>query len=146
MTKEGLIFGLTKLVFDRLGANADVRLVEDLVTDIARFIESDEIEGAGPAWTSGTKGTTRVVVSAFGTSRPGIVAAISTSLADSRYNIVDMNQTVVQGKFAMVLIAESGSGALPLPTLKERLTSAGEGLGVRVYAQTEDLFQAMHRV
>jgi ACT domain-containing protein len=146
VTKESLIYGLTKVVFGRLGTNADVHLVEDLVTDIARFIENAEIDGPGIARPTGTQGTTRVVVSAFGTSRPGIVAAISTSLADSRYSIIDMNQTVVQGKFAMVLIAESGSGALPLPTLKERLTSAGEGLGVRVYAQTEDLFQAMHRV
>jgi len=59
----------------------------------------------------------------FGTSRPGIVAAISSTLADSRYNIVDMSRTVVRRKFAVLLIAEIGDGAVPL---------------------TEDLFQAMH--
>ncbi len=146
MTKEELIYGLTKVVFGRLGANADVRVVEDLVTDIARFIESSETGAGGISQPALSRGATRVVVSAFGTSRPGIVAAISTTLADCRYNIIDMNQTVVQGKFAMVLIAESGNGALPLSTLKERLSKAGEALGVRVYAQTEDLFQVMHRV
>ena len=30
--------------------------------------------------------------------------------------------------------------------LKERLRRAGEQLGVRIYAQREDLFNAMHRV
>ena len=32
------------------------------------------------------------------------------------------------------------------PELKERLRREGEQLGVRIYAQREDLFNAMHRI
>ena len=134
--RESLVYELTKIVVERLGSSIEPPIVEDLVTEIARVVEkrTPELQSS-----ESLPGSRRVVVSAFGTSRPGIVAAISSSLADSHYNIVDMNQTVVQGKFAMVLIAEMGNGAIALTELKDRLEQAGGTLGVRVYAQTEDL-------
>jgi ACT domain-containing protein len=139
MANEQLIYQLTRAVYDRLGASADKQLVENLVTDIYRLVEAGG--GAGGEGRSG-----RVVISAFGISHPGIVAAIASTLAEARYDIVDINQTVVQGKFAMVLIADAGEAAGDLASLKVRLREVGERLGVRVYAQREDLFQAMHRV
>jgi predicted amino acid-binding ACT domain protein len=45
---------------------------------------------------------------------PVLSPAITAKLAESYYNIVDMNQTVVQGKFAMVLIAEASANAADL--------------------------------
>jgi ACT domain-containing protein len=143
MPQEDLIYRITKAVFSRLGDKADARVVEDLVTDIYRLIEAGgTLDGVGAPQSEAA----RVVVSAFGTSRPGIVAAITSALAEASYDIVDMNQTVVQGKFAMVLIAEGGDGTNDLTSLRERLKIAGERIGVRVYAQREELFQSMHRV
>ena len=143
MRREDLIYELTKIALERLGSSVEPRIVEDLVTEIVRVVEKRAPGAANPDL---PQKSGQVVVSAFGTSRPGIVAAISSTLADSHYNIVDMSQTVVQGKFAMVLIAEMGDGATALTALKDRLEKSGETLGVRVYAQTEDLFQAIHRV
>jgi len=143
MPQEDLIYRITKAVLNRLGEKADARLVEDLVTDIYRLMEAG---GTLDGTREEPSKAARVVVSAFGTSRPGIVAAIASSLAEASYDIVDMNQTVVQGKFAMVLIAEGGDGTNDLTPLRERLKDAGERIGVRVYAQREDLFQSMHRV
>lgn len=141
MSQEELIYRMTKIVYQRLGPEADVRLVEDLVTELARAVgeETDSSPGGGST-------ASRVVVSVFGTSRPGIVAAITSKLAESEYNIVDVNQTVVQGKFAMVLIAEAAANATDLSGLRRALVSVAEPLGVQVYIQREDLFQGMHRV
>jgi ACT domain-containing protein len=140
---QKLIYKITRAVYDRLGSQADVSLVEGLVTDVYRVVEGS-LEEDKPS--DGPRRDSRVVISAFGLSRPGIVAAISATLAESSFNIIDMNQTVVQGKFAMVLIAEMGSGAADLATLKTRLNEAGERFGIRVYAQRDDLFQTMHRI
>ncbi len=142
MAQEDLIYRMTKLVYERLGPEADARLVEELVTDLFRVIGQ---EGSSQTASSGPS-PARIVVSAFGTSRPGIVAAITSTLAESDYNIIDMNQTVVQGKFAMVLIAEATEKASDLLGLRERLKSVGERVGVQVFTQREDLFQSMHRV
>jgi ACT domain-containing protein len=77
---------------------------------------------------------------------PGIVAAVSQILSEADVSIVDINQTVVQGKFAMVIIADTSRSSESTAELKERLRLEGEKLGVRIYAQREDLFNAMHRV
>ena len=143
MANEDLIYQMTKTVLARLGPQADARLVEEMVADLYRLVDG-AVEGGTPLGAASLR--SRVVVSAFGTSRPGIVAAIASTLAEAKYNIFDMNQTVVQGKFAMVLIAEAAEGANDLATLKEQLRAAGESVGVRILAQREDLFQAMHRV
>jgi ACT domain-containing protein len=74
------------------------------------------------------------------------VAGVSQILADAQCSIVDINQTVVQGKFAMVIIADASRSRESTAALKERLKREGEQLGVRIYAQREDLFNAMHRV
>ncbi|HYX40989.1 MAG TPA: ACT domain-containing protein, partial [Pyrinomonadaceae bacterium] len=88
----------------------------------------------------------RLIVSVFGVDHPGIVAGVAQILAESECSIADINQTVVQGKFAMVIIADMARAGRSVTELKDRFRTAGERLGVRIYAQREDLFNAMHRV
>ena len=87
-----------------------------------------------------------MIISVFGVDHPGIVAGVSQILAEASCSIIDINQTVVQGKFAMVIIGDTSRARESTAELKERLRRAGEQLGVRIYAQREDLFNAMHRV
>jgi ACT domain-containing protein len=163
MANEELIYRITRAVYGRLGAQADERTVENLVTDIYRAIEP-VVEGHGGAARGdgagdggGRRGLTahggeaegssdRLIVSVFGVDHPGIVAGVAQILAESGCSIADINQTVVQGKFAMVIIADSTNSNAPVATLKERFRAAGDKLGVRIYAQREDLFNAMHRI
>lgn len=150
MANEELIYRITRAVYGRLGADADERTVEALVTDIYRAIEP--VAGAG----NGAKGggaagggegrADRLIVSVFGVDHPGIVAAVSQILADAGCSIIDINQTVVQGKFAMVIIADISKARETAGALKDRFRGEGERLGVRIYAQREDLFNAMHRI
>ena len=87
-----------------------------------------------------------MIISVFGMDHPGIVAGVSQILAEAACTIVDINQTVVHGKFAMVIIADTARARESTTELKDRLRRTGENLGVRIYAQREDLFNAMHRV
>ena len=48
----------------------------------------------------------RVVVSAFGPDRPGIVATVTGVLVDHRANLADTAMTNLAGQFAMVLVVE----------------------------------------
>jgi len=77
---------------------------------------------------------------------PGIVAGVAEILSEAQCSIIDINQTVVQRKFAMVIIADAARSQASVTDLKDRLRSAGEKLGVHIYAQREDLFNAMHRI
>ena len=154
MPNEELIYRITRAVYDRLGSSADENTVEQLVTDIYRQVEPELRNGsaAGSSTASGfgqsPRGGSadRLIVSVFGVDHPGIVAGVSQILADAGCSIVDINQTVVQGKFAMVIIANTARAKLSANELKERFRAEGEQLGVRIYAQREDLFNAMHRI
>ena len=150
MANEDLIYRITRAVYERLGASADEQMVEQLVTDIYR-----EVNTASPAPPSSSSASSaaalegsaaRMIISVFGLDHPGIVAGVSQILADASCSIIDINQTVVQGKFAMVIIGDTSRARESTAELKERLRRAGEQLGVRIYAQREDLFNAMHRV
>jgi ACT domain-containing protein len=159
MSNEDLIYRLTKAVYGRLGLAADEQTVEQLVTEVYReiepFLNANGSSYSSPASFSASDTTgsqspegaaDRMIISVFGVDHPGIVAGVSQILAAAGCSIVDINQTVVQGKFAMVIIANSARARESATELKERLRREGEKLGVRIYAQREDLFNAMHRI
>ena len=154
MANEDLIYRITRAVYDRLGRTVDDTTVEQLVTDIYDQVRtttnaarpSTTIDGSA-AQLGGAEGSSdRMVISVFGLDHPGIVAGVSQILAEASCSIIDINQTVVQGKFAMVIIADTSRARESTAELKDRLRLEGEKLGVRIYAQREDLFNAMHRI
>ena len=147
MANEDLIYRITRAVYDRLGGTVDDTTVEQLVTDIYKQVESRTSAENGAARLDSTEGSSaRMVISVFGLDHPGIVAGVSQILGDAGCSIIDINQTVVQGKFAMVIIVDTSRARESTAELKDRLRSEGEKLGVRIYAQREDLFNAMHRI
>jgi len=152
MANEDLIYRITRAVYDRLGTSANEQLVEQLVTDVYREVQavgniSQTRTASDQASAAVSEGSSnRMVISVFGLDHPGIVAGVSQILAEASCSIVDINQTVVQGKFAMVIIADTSRARESAADLKERLRGEGEKLGVRIYAQREDLFNAMHRI
>ncbi|MET0650532.1 MAG: ACT domain-containing protein [Pyrinomonadaceae bacterium] len=147
MADEELIYRITRAVYGRLGAQADERMVEALVMDVYRAVEPALGDGGGGGAKAGAEGRAdRLIVSVFGTDHPGIVAAVSQILAEARCSIIDINQTVVQGKFAMVIVADIARAGESVTALKDRFRREGERLGVHIYAQREDLFNAMHRI
>jgi len=154
MANEDLIYRITRAVYDRVGTATDEQTIEQLVTDIYREVQSTPpfSDGASRSSAAQTQGeasegsSSRLVISVFGLDHPGIVAGVAQILAEATCSIIDINQTVVQGKFAMVIIADATRAKESTAELKERLRREGDKLGVRIYAQREDLFNAMHRV
>src|SRR2546423_9240875 len=153
MANEELIYRITRAIYDRRAASTDENIVEQLVTDIYRTIQPAIATGSRAAPvpvampTSSSEGSTsRIIISVFGVDHPGIVAGVAEILSEAQCSIVDINQTVVQAKFAMVIIADASRSPLSIADLKERLRTEGEKLGVHIHAQREDLFNAMHRI
>ena len=158
MANEELIYRITRAIYERLGTGMDETAVEQLVTDIYRTVEPELARnGAAPAPTRSLSSSSsgaptqegsadRLIISVFGVDHPGIVAGVSQILAEAGCSIVDINQTVVQGKFAMVIIANTSRAQSTVTELKDRFRGEGEKLGVHIYAQREDLFNAMHRI
>ena len=88
----------------------------------------------------------KCIVTVVGKDTVGIIAKVCTYLAESKINILDISQTIMQDIFTMVLISDVSSANVGFTELKEKLTKAGEELGVSVSVQHEDLFHSMHRI
>jgi ACT domain-containing protein len=86
----------------------------------------------------------RAVITVTGVDHPGIIAAITTALADLNMNIEDLSQTIVQGLFTMILLADVTNH--DLGKLQARLSKVGKEQGVQITMQHENIFKFMHRV
>ncbi|MBD3197399.1 MAG: ACT domain-containing protein [Candidatus Lokiarchaeota archaeon] len=88
----------------------------------------------------------KAIVSVVGMDKPGIVATVSTVLADNQVNITDISQSYAQEFFTMIMVVEFDKNKVSLKELSEKLKEAGEEIGVFVSIQHEDVFRAMHRI
>ncbi|MDI3280450.1 MAG: ACT domain-containing protein [Bacillota bacterium] len=88
----------------------------------------------------------RIVVTVIGRDRVGIIARITSVLAGYQVNILDINQTLFRDLFAMNMVADISRATASFAQLKRSLEEAGAELGVKVYAQREEVFRFMHRI
>ena len=91
-------------------------------------------------------GTNRIIVTVIGRDQVGIIAAVSSVLAEAQANIVDISQTTLQEFFAMIMMADLEHASLPFAEIKQRLNDKGEAMGLRIDAQHEAVFNYLHRV
>ncbi|MDP2182201.1 MAG: ACT domain-containing protein [Actinomycetota bacterium] len=89
---------------------------------------------------------TPAILSVLGEDRVGIVAGISKVLAESGANIEDIRQTIISGIFSMTMLVTVDEDATPFDELQRHLSQVGEGLGLQVTLQREDVFRYMHRI
>lgn len=88
----------------------------------------------------------KVIITVVGKDNPGIIAKVCTCLADDGINILDISQTIVQGFFNMMMIADISGCPKPFADLSTELDGVGQELGVQVKCQREEIFEKMHRV
>jgi ACT domain-containing protein len=81
----------------------------------------------------------------MGLDHTGIVAGISSVLADFGVNILDITQTIMGEMFVMVVLVDITNLDDLIP-LKERLLEESEKLKVKVSLEREEIFKVMHRI
>ena len=88
----------------------------------------------------------KAVVTVVGRDRVGIIANVCTALASFQVNVLDINQTVMQGYFTMMMVAEVSMCNVPLAELVTKMDELGREMGLSIRVQREDIFEAMHRI
>ncbi|MBE5733888.1 MAG: ACT domain-containing protein [Clostridiales bacterium] len=88
----------------------------------------------------------KAIVTVIGKDKPGIIAKVSTALAQNEVNIEDISQTIMQGNFTMLMQCDFSGAKLSLKELKSELLALGEQIGVSIHVQHEDIFNAMHKI
>ena len=88
----------------------------------------------------------KAIVTVVGKDRVGIIANVCTALANYNVNVLDINQTVMQGYFTMMMATDVSACSIPLADLVTEMARIGEDMGLSIRGQREDIFQAMHRI
>ena len=88
----------------------------------------------------------RAILTVVGKDRVGIIAAVSTKLAEYNINVLDISQTVIDGFFNMIMITDISGTTLPLAEVATGMDGLGKEMGLSVRIQREDIFDAMHRI
>ena len=88
----------------------------------------------------------KAIVTVIGKDKKGIIAKVSTKLADNDVNIEDISQTIMQEFFTMVMLVDFSSSKLEFTTLVEEMKTLGKETGVDIYVQHEDIFNSMHKI
>lgn len=88
----------------------------------------------------------RIIVTALGSNRVGIVAGISTVLANHNANIIELTSAEMSDYFVMVMLVDISNVDVSMNEIQENLNHKGKEIGVQVIAQHEDIFKYMHRI
>ena len=88
----------------------------------------------------------RAVVTVTGKDRKGIIAKVSAFLSEKGANIEDISQTIMGEYFAMIMIVDLSEAKTELAVLAKECSEMGKQIGMAIYMQHEDVFNAMHNV
>jgi len=86
------------------------------------------------------------IITVVGDDKVGIIANVSSFLAERNVNIEDITQTVLSGNFVMMMMVNFPRPSANLETLKVELNELGRTLSVSINLMHEGVFSAMHRI
>lgn len=87
----------------------------------------------------------RAIVSVIGKDKVGIIAKVSTALANLGVNILDISQTILGEYFTMMMLVNV-KDAGDIASISNTLVKLGEEIGVQITIQHESIFNAMHKL
>ena len=86
------------------------------------------------------------IVTVIGKDKVGIIAAVCIKLAEMNVNVLDISQTILDGKFTMVMAVDAANANVGFEELAAQLRELGEGVELSIRIQREEIFDAMHRI
>jgi ACT domain-containing protein len=138
---EDEIRKLTFQVISDLGDKATPENVKDTVRKKIESLSEGEYKFEKGEITSG-----RVILTAFGLNKPGIVAGVTKALGDSNCDILDLSQKIMGDFFTMIMIIDISGSSKVLKEIQEQMNNIAQELKIKIYLQHEDVFRYMHRI
>ena len=87
----------------------------------------------------------RAVVTVVGRDMVGILAKVAGECAKVNANVIEVNQSVLQDMFAMIMLIEIGELSCKLAVFSENMEALGNEMGLKIHVMHEDIFHSMHR-
>lgn len=88
----------------------------------------------------------RAVLTVVGKDGVGILANVSAKCKEVNANIVDVNQTIMQEMFCMIMLIEIDKLNMEYTSFVDEMEVYGNTLGLKIHVMHEDIFQSMHSI
>jgi len=88
----------------------------------------------------------KIIVTVVGEDRVGIIAKVCTYLSETQINIIDINQTIMDGYFTMMVVADASKANKDFDTFSKELDELGKSMNLSITVQNTKIFSAMHRI
>ena len=86
----------------------------------------------------------KAILTVIGKDKVGIIAGISNKLSKLKINILDVNQTILDGYFTMMMMLDLKECTEVFVNVQSILSKEASILGVEVKIQREEIFKSMH--
>ena len=86
------------------------------------------------------------IVTVIGKDRVGIIAAVCIKLAEMNINVLDISQTIMQGKFTMIMAVDVSEATVSFAEVRDALAELRREMELTIRIQREEIFNAMHTI
>ena len=86
----------------------------------------------------------KAILTVIGKDKVGIIAGISNKLSKLKINILDVNQTILDGYFTRMMMLDLKECTEEFVNIQSILSKEASVLGVEVKIQREEIFKSMH--
>lgn len=86
----------------------------------------------------------KIILTVTGLDHEGIIAGVTTKLAERKVNVENVSQTLMQGYFTMILQGSFDETQQSITDLQEAMVPVGEAQRVQIRIQSDAIFRAMH--
>ena len=88
----------------------------------------------------------KAIITVIGKDKSGIIAKVSTRLAENDINIEDISQTIMQGFFTMVMLVDINELTQDFGSFVDSIKELGKQNCLIIDVMHEDIFNSMHRI
>ena len=86
------------------------------------------------------------IITVVGSDKVGIIARLSSFLAEHKINIVDISQTILSGNFVMMMMVNFENADISIEELRRAVEKIADEMSVEINIMAEKVFSAMHRI
>ena len=133
---------LTLIAINKLGEKASPELVKKVISKtVDKMGESQDFIKPQSDMTSG-----RIILTAFGLNKSGVVASITSALSQFNCDIRDLSQKIMDEFFTMIMIVDISNSPKDFREIQEDMSKIAGEMNIKIFLQHEDIFRSMHRI
>lgn len=88
----------------------------------------------------------RAIITVVGKDAVGILTKVSGICSEYNANVIEVTQSVLQDMFAMIMLVDISKLSIEFGALSDKMTAAGDEMGLKIHTMHESVFNCMHHI